>query len=401
MRAIAFLLILLSLSWAVSFGRSVLEIERVWEITSDGPYNFTGALVANDSNQEVISVSTEPEAVIMVEDETIHVHHEGNGSGIVRASAVVQVAYQTDILADSPMPSAGLQPEGLTAANGEIEAKARELAHGDSVLLTIRDLVNWVHSNIEYDIGYSGKTSSAAEIFRDRKGVCVEYSHLLISMFRSLGLESRYVSGYVLADSWQPHAWVEVEVPGYGWLAVDPTLGQAGVLDNTHLAVQKRQDHTQAYDVLVSDYDGAALSATDSIMARFLSEDPEGISLSMEMDLDTLVVEAQVENARDEYVFGVYSFVAPENYDGETSSVLLLRPLERVRRYHGLNQSFFREDFIYEVPVAISFNDVTESKVYSIDKRERAVPEPLPDSYYSIPVIIAALVALVVLTSRR
>jgi len=401
MRATVFLLILLSLSWAVSFGRSVLEIERVWEITSDGPYNFTGALAVNDSNQEIISISTEPEAGIIVDDETIHVRHSGDGSGIVRASAVVQVGYDTELLSDSPMPPSGLQPEGVTAADGDIEAKARELASDDSVLLTIKDLVNWVHSNIEYDIGYSEKVSPAAEVFRDRRGVCVEYSHLLISMFRSLGLESRYVSGYVLADNWQPHAWVEVDVPGYGWLAVDPTLGQAGILDNTHLAVQKKQDHTEAYDFLVSDHDGAALSATDSITARFLSEDPEGVSLSMDIERDTLAVEVQVENTLDEYVFGVYSFIAPENYDGGTSTVLLLKPMERARVYHGLNQSLFREDLIYQVPVAVSFNDVSKSNVFSIDRRTDDVPENLPDIYYAIPLIIAVFVALVVLTGRR
>ncbi|MFZ5501648.1 MAG: hypothetical protein ACOY58_07045, partial [Candidatus Micrarchaeota archaeon] len=87
MRGIIIILLLLSSAWAVSFGRSVLEIERVWEITSDGPYNFTGALVVNDSYQRVVSISTEPETRIFSDGENIYVSRSGSGSGLLRAKA--------------------------------------------------------------------------------------------------------------------------------------------------------------------------------------------------------------------------------------------------------------------------------------------------------------------------
>ena len=43
-------------------------------------------------------------------------------------------------------------------------------------------------------------------------------------MCRSLKIPALYVSGYLATESaMATHAWVEVLMPGVGWLAVDPT----------------------------------------------------------------------------------------------------------------------------------------------------------------------------------
>src|SRR6185295_2995240 len=69
--------------------------------------------------------------------------------------------------------------------------------------------------------------------FEERRGVCQDFSHLMLSCLRSTGLAARYVSGYLLtrppegearlvgADA--SHAWVSLFVPGVGWLDFDPT----------------------------------------------------------------------------------------------------------------------------------------------------------------------------------
>jgi transglutaminase-like putative cysteine protease len=63
------------------------------------------------------------------------------------------------------------------------------------------------------------------EAVQGRAGVCQDYSHAMIAVLRSVGIPARYVSGYVLTgvDSEASHAWVEVFVPGAGWLGYDPT----------------------------------------------------------------------------------------------------------------------------------------------------------------------------------
>jgi transglutaminase-like putative cysteine protease len=72
-----------------------------------------------------------------------------------------------------------------------------------------------------------------AEVLAERRGVCQDFAHLLISGLRQRGLPAAYVSGYLLtqpppgqlrlvgADA--SHAWVSVYVPGTGWVDYDPT----------------------------------------------------------------------------------------------------------------------------------------------------------------------------------
>ncbi|MSP40491.1 MAG: transglutaminase family protein [Deltaproteobacteria bacterium] len=71
------------------------------------------------------------------------------------------------------------------------------------------------------------------DVFPGRRGVCQDFSHLMISCLSSTGLAARYVSGYLLtrpapgkprrvgADA--SHAWVSLFVPGMGWIDFDPT----------------------------------------------------------------------------------------------------------------------------------------------------------------------------------
>ena len=71
------------------------------------------------------------------------------------------------------------------------------------------------------------------------KGVCQDYAHLAVALCRSVGIPARYVSGYFFASSdatgadvdgdevqVQTHAWFEAAIPGWGWLALDPTNAQ-------------------------------------------------------------------------------------------------------------------------------------------------------------------------------
>lgn len=66
---------------------------------------------------------------------------------------------------------------------------------------------------------------------RARQGVCQDFAHIMIALLRSIGIPSRYVSGYLyrrqqdhdrsLEDA--THAWVEALLPQLGWVGFDPT----------------------------------------------------------------------------------------------------------------------------------------------------------------------------------
>ena len=68
---------------------------------------------------------------------------------------------------------------------------------------------------------------------------------LMIAALRSLGIAARFVSGYLhLADDdddsfsgGNTHAWVQVYVPGPGWIDFDPSSGMVGNQDLVRVAV--------------------------------------------------------------------------------------------------------------------------------------------------------------------
>ncbi|MFH0885203.1 MAG: transglutaminase-like domain-containing protein [Candidatus Micrarchaeota archaeon] len=363
------LLLILALSNASSFGYSRITLHRTWEVTGSGPFDFTGALAVNDSSQRVVSITTEPEMERYVDDNgTIMLRYQGNGSVTLKADAIVDINYDPIISSDPAVPNKPLNSTPLTQADEQIAMKAGELSSDDSALKTIRNLVNFVHDYVEYDISYWGKSKSAQEVFQEKHGVCVEYTHLLIAMARSLGFQTRYVSGYVYSNAWQPHAWAEIYLPGHGWIATDATFAQAGVLDSTHLAIRKSDDQSASYDLLLSSDPAIDISAQDSLEIGFTSEDPKGVSLELDIDDQTYVTEVSLSNNRSDYVLGSYDLAMPDSYGGEQLSVMLLRPNEKLRLYHGMNYSLFDDGFFYTIPVSASFNDAHDEKTLTVDR---------------------------------
>jgi transglutaminase-like putative cysteine protease len=70
------------------------------------------------------------------------------------------------------------------------------------------------------------------QTFAYREGSCRDLSWMMIQLLRNLGLAARFVSGYnyIVTDeepSFELHAWVEVFLPGAGWVGYDPTHGIA------------------------------------------------------------------------------------------------------------------------------------------------------------------------------
>jgi transglutaminase-like putative cysteine protease len=68
-----------------------------------------------------------------------------------------------------------------------------------------------------------------SEVLRHRRGVCQDFTHLMIALARVLSIPARYVSGIVyggsspLRGSAQTHAWCELFFPSTGWIGFDPT----------------------------------------------------------------------------------------------------------------------------------------------------------------------------------
>lgn len=84
-------------------------------------------------------------------------------------------------------------------------------------------MAEWVRANIAYTPGSSDEETTSADTFLQRKGICRDFAHLMISFARALGIPARMVSAYAWRlDPPDFHAVVEVYLDG-GWYLVDPT----------------------------------------------------------------------------------------------------------------------------------------------------------------------------------
>lgn len=128
----------------------------------------------------------------------------------------------------------------------EIAAWAAECFPPGAPLLTCaRTLAERIHRELVFDPRATTVSTPVTEVFANRRGVCQDFAHLMLSCLRSMGLAGRYVSGYLLtrpppgrprlvgADA--SHAWVSVHCPGAGWIDLDPT--NALVVGQEHVTI--------------------------------------------------------------------------------------------------------------------------------------------------------------------
>jgi len=104
---------------------------------------------------------------------------------------------------------------------------------GRPILPAARALMAKIHAEFKYEAGATTVTTPVMSFFEQKRGVCQDFAHFMISCLRSMGLAARYVSGYLLTrpPSGRPrrvgadasHAWASVFIPGSGWVDLDPT----------------------------------------------------------------------------------------------------------------------------------------------------------------------------------
>lgn len=131
-------------------------------------------------------------------------------------------------------PEIYLRAAHLAEANGALRKFAEDAA-GDKLeaLDRLHPLMAAIHETMTFDPAPTVSTTTAAESFALRRGVCQDFAHLQIACLRSLNLAARYVSGYIrtypppgkpkLVGADASHAWLSAFCPGEGWLDLDPT----------------------------------------------------------------------------------------------------------------------------------------------------------------------------------
>jgi transglutaminase-like putative cysteine protease len=104
------------------------------------------------------------------------------------------------------------------------ELKPRERAR---VGMWVCQVAEHIRSHFEYARDVTDASSPIDDVLRARKGVCQDFTHLMIAILRHYGVPARYVSGYIHRPNKesQSHAWCEAWLADIGWVGFDPTNG--------------------------------------------------------------------------------------------------------------------------------------------------------------------------------
>jgi transglutaminase-like putative cysteine protease len=112
----------------------------------------------------------------------------------------------------------------------QISALAKEfVTPGMSVGEIVFKCSDYIFTNFTYNKGITSIETTIKEILELRAGVCQDFAHIMLEILRSMGIPSRYVSGYIcpnkngMRGEGATHAWVEAWIPGNGWVGTDPT----------------------------------------------------------------------------------------------------------------------------------------------------------------------------------
>jgi transglutaminase-like putative cysteine protease len=108
-------------------------------------------------------------------------------------------------------------------------AASLSVRHGMPLGEVAQAILRTIAERFLYEKGVTNAASPIAEILTHGRGVCQDFTHLMIGLARALGIPARYVSGFVHPEGeryrgyTQTHAWCELFFPSAGWIGFDPT----------------------------------------------------------------------------------------------------------------------------------------------------------------------------------
>ena len=92
-----------------------------------------------------------------------------------------------------------LHPSPFARPTARLDAFARELdlARGDDPLAAVRRINAELFERLTYSPKSTRVDSPIDDALESRKGVCQDFTHIMIALVRQLGVPCRYVSGYL------------------------------------------------------------------------------------------------------------------------------------------------------------------------------------------------------------
>ena len=137
--------------------------------------------------------------------------------------------------------------------SGELSEWARQFIRSDGPTGTrelLVDMTQFIRNSMLYLVRFGEGVQTPYDTIRLQSGTCRDFATLMIEAVRQLGYAARFVSGYLYTpwlDDGQAahrgagatHAWVQVYLPGAGWIPFDPTNNLIGGTDLIRVGVAR------------------------------------------------------------------------------------------------------------------------------------------------------------------
>jgi transglutaminase-like putative cysteine protease len=134
---------------------------------------------------------------------------------------------------------------------GELAAWARQFANpGAGTREPLVKMNKFIRDSMKYIARDEEGVQTPYDTIRGGTGTCRDFATLMIEAVRRLGYAARFVSGYLYTPSLDDgkdeysgagatHAWVQVYLPGAGWIPFDPTNNLIGGTDLIRVGVAR------------------------------------------------------------------------------------------------------------------------------------------------------------------
>ena len=201
--------------------------------------------------QKVLSQKISPNSYTLVTDEYGNQYAEFDFSNHPPGTTItVDIEYRVAVneldydlsTCEGELPDVFTQPElHIESANPQILSLSNDLSKGKKTACEqVRAFYDYAGDTLIYT--YNQNDWGAQATLGKMGADCTEYADLTIALSRAAGIPARYYEGLLYLEKQTAdlakteHAWLDVYLPGSGWVAVDPTLGRALANRDTYFA---------------------------------------------------------------------------------------------------------------------------------------------------------------------
>lgn len=147
---------------------------------------------------------------------------EAHGSFSFNVTGEAEIANSDFISGNAPPVYGYFSP--LTGAGESIltfrEKILPKINAAENILQKAAIVSDGIYAYMTYRKDVTGVDTAAETAMEKGEGVCQDYTHIFLSLCRSVGIRCRYVSG-LACENGETHAWAEIN-DGEKWYGIDP-----------------------------------------------------------------------------------------------------------------------------------------------------------------------------------